>query len=68
MARRRLTQAPQFPFMRDVCRVRTVPKAPIAQRAVARSAIPTLVIAGSYDAITSPPFAQGAPPFVVAPP
>ena len=55
-----LAQAPQFPFMREVCRVWTVAKAPAAQRAVPRSAIPTLVIAGSYDAITAPPAAQAA--------
>jgi pimeloyl-ACP methyl ester carboxylesterase len=48
-----LAQAPQFPFMADGCRVWQVPKAPPAQRDVTTGTIPTLVIAGSYDAITS---------------
>ena len=35
-------------------------RVPAAQRQVARGAIPTLVIAGSYDAITSPQAAHAA--------
>jgi len=48
-----LEQAPQFPFAADICRLWDVPKAPAAQREVNRSTIPTLVIAGTYDALTS---------------
>jgi pimeloyl-ACP methyl ester carboxylesterase len=55
-----LAQAPQFPFLREICGVWQVPKAPAAQRAPARGGIPTLVVAGSYDAITSPRAAQAA--------
>jgi pimeloyl-ACP methyl ester carboxylesterase len=55
-----LAQAPQFPFMREICQAWDVPKAPAAQRAVTRGSIPTLIIAGSYDAITSPQAAQAA--------
>ena len=44
----------------EICRVWDVPKAPAAQRAIARGSIPTLVIAGSYDAITSPRAAQAS--------
>src|SRR5262245_3472897 len=55
-----LAQAPQFPFLREICRAWDVPKAPAAQRAVTRGGIPTLIIAGSYDAITSPQAAQAA--------
>src|SRR5262245_16636166 len=55
-----LAQAPQFPFLREICQAWDVPKAPAAQRAVTRGGIPTLIIAGSYDAITSPQAAQAA--------
>jgi pimeloyl-ACP methyl ester carboxylesterase len=48
-----LVQGPQFPFMTELCCVWQVPKAPAWQREITRSAIPTLVIAGSFDAITS---------------
>ncbi|WP_259311850.1 alpha/beta hydrolase [Capillimicrobium parvum] len=46
-------QPPQFPFRFMDCPVWDVPKAPDSQRAVPRSAIPTLVLAGSYDTLTS---------------
>jgi pimeloyl-ACP methyl ester carboxylesterase len=46
-------QPPQFPFRFMDCPVWDVPKAPDSQRAVARSAIPTLVLAGSFDTLTS---------------
>ncbi|MBS7544103.1 alpha/beta fold hydrolase [Ancylobacter oerskovii] len=47
------SQAPQFPFAAEVCKVWNVARAPEAQRDPTASAIPTLVIAGSYDAMTS---------------
>jgi pimeloyl-ACP methyl ester carboxylesterase len=55
-----LAQAPQFPFQAEICQVWQVPKAPASQRAVTRSAIPTLIIAGGYDAITAPQIAEVA--------
>jgi pimeloyl-ACP methyl ester carboxylesterase len=48
-----LAQAPQFPFRYMDCPVWDVPKAPKAQRKVTRSAIPTLVLAGSFDSLTA---------------
>lgn len=48
-----LSQAPQFPFMKDICRTWDVARAPASQREVTRNALPTLVIAGSFDAFTS---------------
>jgi len=48
-----LSQSPQFPFMKDICKVWEVARAPAAQREVTRNAIPTLAIAGSFDALTS---------------
>lgn len=48
-----LSQSPQFPFMKDICTVWDVVRAPAAQREVTRNPIPTLAIAGSFDALTS---------------
>jgi pimeloyl-ACP methyl ester carboxylesterase len=48
-----LAQAPQFPFRYEDCPVWNVPKAPAAQRRVTQSDIPTLVLAGSFDSLTS---------------
>lgn len=55
-----LAQGPQFLFMTELCRVWQVTKAPARQREITRSAIPTLVIAGSFDAITSVKVAEAA--------
>ena len=55
-----LSQAPQFAFAKDVCKLWDVAKAAPAQREVTKNAIPTLVIAGSYDAMTSPQSAEAA--------
>ena len=55
-----LAQAPQFPFRYEDCPVWDVPKAPEAQREVTTSSIPTLVLAGSFDSLTSPKSAQVA--------
>jgi pimeloyl-ACP methyl ester carboxylesterase len=53
-ARGALEQAPQFPFAADICRLWDVPKGPATQRDIDRSGkIPTLVIAGTFDALTS---------------
>jgi pimeloyl-ACP methyl ester carboxylesterase len=49
-----LAQAPQVPFAFKDCRIWDVPKAPAAQRAVTRSTIPTLLLSGTFDAVTPP--------------
>jgi pimeloyl-ACP methyl ester carboxylesterase len=49
-----LAQAPQVPFGFEDCRIWNVPKAPAAQRAVTRSAIPALLLSGTFDAVTPP--------------
>jgi pimeloyl-ACP methyl ester carboxylesterase len=53
-----LEQAPLYPYAADVCAVWPVAPAPPAQRTLPTSAIPTLVVAGGYDAITSAETAQ----------
>ena len=53
-----LAQAPQVPFAFNDCRAWNVPKAPAAQRAVTRSTIPTLLVSGTFDAVTPPRPAQ----------
>lgn len=55
-----LAQAPQVPFAFQDCRIWDVPKAPAAQRDVTRSSIPTLLISGSFDAVTPPEPARTA--------
>jgi pimeloyl-ACP methyl ester carboxylesterase len=47
-------QPPQFPFIRQECDVWNVPKAPDWVRGVTDSAIPTLVLSGSFDGQTGP--------------
>jgi pimeloyl-ACP methyl ester carboxylesterase len=47
-------QAPQLPFLRQACAAWNVPKAADSVRAVTDSAIPTLVLSGSYDGQTAP--------------
>lgn len=49
-----LEQAPQVPFTFRDCRTWEVPKAPATQRAVTKSTIPTLLVSGTFDAITAP--------------
>jgi len=46
-------QPPQFPFRFMDCPAWNVPPAPPSQRAVVRSSVPTLVLAGSFDTLTS---------------
>jgi pimeloyl-ACP methyl ester carboxylesterase len=52
-----LSQAPQLPYETQDCAVWNVPKAPDSVRQVTISTIPTLVIAGTFDAKTSPQWA-----------
>jgi pimeloyl-ACP methyl ester carboxylesterase len=55
-----LAQAPQVPFAFEDCRIWDVPKAPAAQRAVTRSTIPTLLLSGTFDAVTPPSWGRRA--------
>jgi pimeloyl-ACP methyl ester carboxylesterase len=47
-----LAQAPQFTYMNDDCGVWDVPPAPAAFREPVRSDVPTLILSGSFDAVT----------------
>jgi pimeloyl-ACP methyl ester carboxylesterase len=47
-----LAQPPQFTYMTDDCRAWNVPKAPAAQRDVTTGTVPTLVLSGTFDAVT----------------
>jgi pimeloyl-ACP methyl ester carboxylesterase len=49
-----LAPAVHFTDVFDDCRAWKVPKAPATQRATALSTIPTLVLSGSFDAVTPP--------------
>ena len=55
-----LRQPPALPFMTEVCKVWNVRKAPAAIRQPVSSAIPTLSIGGSFDAVTGTQWAQYA--------
>jgi pimeloyl-ACP methyl ester carboxylesterase len=47
-----LVNAPQLPFLKELCREWKVPKAPVFQRARVHSDIPTLVVSGAVDSKT----------------
>jgi pimeloyl-ACP methyl ester carboxylesterase len=47
-----LVNAPQLPFEHELCQAWAVPEGPAAQRVRVRSAIPTLVVSGTFDAKT----------------
>ncbi|WP_411103244.1 alpha/beta fold hydrolase [Streptomyces sp. cmx-4-9] len=47
-----LAQAPQLPFQHEVCRIWDVPDRTGSQRAVPVSAVPVLVLSGTFDAKT----------------
>jgi pimeloyl-ACP methyl ester carboxylesterase len=49
-----LAQPPQIPFAFNDCGIWDVLKAPAAQRAITRSSIPTLLLSGTFDAVTPP--------------
>jgi pimeloyl-ACP methyl ester carboxylesterase len=51
-----LKNAPNLPFMRENCRVWSVPKVASVVRSVTRSSIPTLVINAQYDGQTAASF------------
>ena len=55
-----LSQAPQLPFETEDCAIWNVPSADPSVRDVTISSIPTLVISGSFDAKTSPQWAEYA--------
>lgn len=47
-----LVNAPQLPFEQELCRAWDVPKRPDSQRTRVVSAVPTLVVSGTFDAKT----------------
>ena len=53
-----LAPAVHFTYVFDDCRAWTVPKAPAAQRAATTSTIPTLLLSGSFDAVTPPSWGE----------
>lgn len=48
-----VANAPQFPFMDEICDRWPVPRAPERQRAATPSDVPTLLVAGGFDALTA---------------
>lgn len=55
-----LAQAPQLPFQHEVCRVWNVPDRTAAQRVTTVSAIPTLIVSGTFDTKTGASLARDA--------
>ncbi len=53
-----LVPAVHFTYVYDDCRGWKVHKGPVAQRSATRSNIPTLILSGSFDAITPPSWGQ----------
>jgi pimeloyl-ACP methyl ester carboxylesterase len=53
-----LAPAVHFTYVYDDCRGWKVPKGPAAQRAATRSTIPTLILSGSFDAVTPASWGQ----------
>ncbi|MEU3313756.1 alpha/beta fold hydrolase [Streptomyces sp. NPDC006662] len=55
-----LAQAPQLPFEQDVCRIWHVPDRAAGQRVATASAVPVLLLSGTFDAKTGASFAREA--------
>ncbi|MFB7756914.1 alpha/beta fold hydrolase [Streptomyces sp. NPDC056121] len=55
-----LAQVPQLPFQYDVCRLWDVPDRAAVQRVATTSAVPTLLVSGTFDAKTGASWAKGA--------
>jgi pimeloyl-ACP methyl ester carboxylesterase len=55
-----LREPPQFTFVTDDCRIWGVPKAPARLREPVHSTIATLILSGSFDAVTALPWAKAA--------
>ena len=55
-----LAQPPQFTYMFDDCRVWNVPAAPASVREPTRSDVPTLILSGTFDAVTPLAWAYAA--------
>lgn len=55
-----VAEPPQFTWLADVCRLWDVPPAPPSARVLVRSDVPTLFLAGSFDAVTPPSWARAA--------
>jgi hypothetical protein len=56
------------PFAFNDCRIWDAPKAPAAQRAVTQSSTPTLLLSGTFDAVTPPSQARIAAQTLPTPP
>ncbi|MCA6091083.1 alpha/beta hydrolase [Streptomyces sp. SCA3-4] len=55
-----LAQAPQLPFQHEVCRIWNVPDRTAAQRVTTVSAVPTLIVSGTFDTKTGASLARDA--------
>ncbi|MEV5240126.1 alpha/beta fold hydrolase [Streptomyces cinnamoneus] len=55
-----LAQAPQLPFQYDVCRIWNVPDRTSVQRVATVSAVPTLLLSGTFDVKTGASMAKDA--------
>ncbi|MFK0253708.1 alpha/beta fold hydrolase [Streptomyces sp. NPDC090445] len=55
-----LAQAPQLPFQYDACRIWNVPDRTAAQRVATVSAVPTLLVSGTFDGKTGARWAREA--------
>jgi pimeloyl-ACP methyl ester carboxylesterase len=55
-----LKEPPQFTFVTDDCRIWRVPKAPATVREAVHSTVATLILSGSFDAVTALPWAKAA--------
>ncbi|MFF2161507.1 alpha/beta fold hydrolase [Streptomyces sp. NPDC058175] len=55
-----LAQVPQLPFQYDVCRLWDVPDRAAVQRVATTSAVPTLLVSGTFDAKTGASWAKRA--------
>ncbi|MFE2142263.1 alpha/beta fold hydrolase, partial [Streptomyces sp. NPDC059456] len=55
-----LAQAPQLPFQYEACRIWNVPDRTADQRVATRSAVPTLIVSGTFDTKTGANMAKDA--------
>ncbi|WP_406337450.1 alpha/beta fold hydrolase [Streptomyces sp. NBC_00649] len=55
-----LVQVPQLPFQYETCRLWDVPDRAAIQRVATTSAVPTLLVSGTFDAKTGASWAKGA--------
>ncbi|WP_328764372.1 alpha/beta fold hydrolase [Streptomyces sp. NBC_00272] len=55
-----LAQAPQLPFQYDACRIWNVPDRTAVQRVATKSAVPALIVSGTFDTKTGESMAKDA--------